>query len=235
MALAISASASTSTEDRDLEGQRKQPRLSGKRSHWSVLLDQAGVDDEVLNHRYPGAGTAESPYLVDFLPDDARNPVTFSRPFKWTITLIAAGSTLAVSFASSAYSGGVMEIMMDFGVSTEVVILGVSLFVLGFAVGPLVWAPLSELCGRQHLFFFTYMALTAFNAAAAAAPNMAALVVLRFFAGAFGSSPLTNAGGVIADMFSAGERGIATSIFAMAPFLGPALGASPAAAAATQR
>lgn len=53
---------------------------------------------------------------------------------------------------------------------------------------------------------------------------MAALVVLRFFAGAFGSSPLTNAGGVIADMFNASERGIATSIFSMAPFVGPALG-----------
>ena len=49
-------------------------------------------------------------------------------------------------------------------------------------------------------------------------------MILRFFAGAFGSSPLTNAGGVIADMFSAKQRGIAMSIFAAAPFLGPVLG-----------
>ncbi|EQL02772.1 Major facilitator superfamily domain, general substrate transporter [Ophiocordyceps sinensis CO18] len=205
----------------DVESLQRRPT---KTSHWSILLDQAGVDDQVLRRNYVGHGTDESPYLVDFLPNDPRNPMTFSRPFKWLVTSIAALSTLAVSFASSAYSGGVGEIIADFHVSSEVVILGVSMFVLGFAMGPLIWAPLSELFGRQKLFFVTYMALTAFNAGAAGAPSMAALVVLRFFAGAFGSSPLTNAGGVIADMFSASERGIATSIFAMAPFLGPALG-----------
>jgi multidrug resistance protein len=99
-----------------------------------------------------------------------------------------------------------------------------SLFVLGFAVGPLLWAPLSELFGRQVLFFGTYAALTAFNAGAAGAQNIETLLILRFFAGAFGSSPLTNAGGVIADMFPARERGLAMTLFASAPFLGPALG-----------
>ena len=44
---------------------------------------------------------------------------------------------------------------------------------------------------------------------------------MRFFAGAFGSSPLTNAGGVIADMFPASQRGLAMSVFAAAPFMGP--------------
>lgn len=219
----MAPAASPPATESDVESLQRRP---SKTSHWSVLLDPAGVDSHALNHNYAGHGTDESPYLVDFLPNDARNPMTFSKPFKWLITIIAALSTLAVSFASSAYSGGVSEILKEFHVSSEVVILGVSMFVLGFAVGPLIWAPLSELFGRQKLFFFTYMALTAFNAGAAGAPSMAGLVVLRFFAGAFGSSPLTNAGGVIADMFSASERGIATSIFAMAPFLGPALGTS---------
>lgn len=68
------------------------------------------------------------------------------------------------------------------------------------------------------------MALTAFNAGAAGANNLATLIVLRFFAGAFGSSPLTNAGGVIADMFAAAQRGLATTLFAAAPFLGPVIG-----------
>lgn len=68
------------------------------------------------------------------------------------------------------------------------------------------------------------MALTAANAGAAGANNMATLLVMRFFAGAFGASPLTNSGGVIADMFSASERGMAITIFAAAPSLGPAIG-----------
>lgn len=66
--------------------------------------------------------------------------------------------------------------------------------------------------------------LTAFNAGAAGSQNSWTLIILRFFAGAFGSSPLTNAGGVIADMFPANQRGVAMSLFAAAPFLGPTLG-----------
>lgn len=68
------------------------------------------------------------------------------------------------------------------------------------------------------------MVFTIFNAGAAGSQNIETLIVLRFLAGAFGSSPLTNAGGVIADMFSASQRGIAMTIFATAPFFGPALG-----------
>lgn len=82
----------------------------------------------------------------------------------------------------------------------------------------------TEFYGRQILFIGTYMALTAFNAGAAGAQNIQTLVILRFFAGAFGASPLTNAGGVIADMFPADERGLAMAVFAAAPMLGPCIG-----------
>ena len=74
------------------------------------------------------------------------------------------------------------------------------------------------------MFAISYGGLTAFNAGAAGSHNIETLLILRFFAGAFGSSPLTNAGGVIADMFPASQRGMALSIFAAAPFMGPTLG-----------
>ena len=138
--------------------------------------------------------------------------------------LTSTQATLAVAFVSSAYSGAVDQILTTFHVGDEVATLGISLFVLGFAIGPLLWAPLSELYGRQILFFGTYAMLTAFNAGAAGSQNIQTLLILRFFAGAFGSSPLTNAGGVIADMFPASQRGLAMSVFAAAPFLGPTLG-----------
>ncbi|RMJ12047.1 hypothetical protein BHE90_015625 [Fusarium euwallaceae] len=215
-----SSSSSLTVNEVDIECQTVQT----KASHFSLIFDQVGLDDAVLNYKYAGQGTTESPYLVDFLPNDPRNAMNFSQSKKWAITILQAIATLAVAFVSTAYSGGLTDILMDFGVSTEVVILGISMFVLGFAIGPLFWAPLSELYGRQIPFFISYMALTAFNAGAAGAPTMAALIVLRFFAGSFGSSPLTNAGGVIADMFDAQQRGLASALFAMAPFLGPTIG-----------
>ncbi|CAI7580151.1 unnamed protein product [Penicillium pancosmium] len=191
---------------------------------WRLTFDQGVVTQEVLRHPYPGSGTEESPYAVTWIPDDPRNPMNFSEKQKWFYTLLVATATLAVSLVSSAYTGGVAEIEEQFNIGSEVSTLGVSLFVLGFAIGPLLWAPLSELFGRQILFFGTYAALTVFNAAICGSENAWTLIIFRFLAGSFGSSPLTNAGGVIADIFPAKQRGIAMSLFASAPFLGPVLG-----------
>lgn len=198
-----------------------EPVQPTKLPYWRLVIDQAGITPEVANFPYPGSGTQEDPFLVQWIPDDPRNPMLFSQTTKWLITSIVAVATLAVTLLSSAYTGGLAEIMMQFDIGREVATLGVSLFVLGFAIGPLFWAPLSELFGRQILFIGTYAVLTAFNAGCAGAQNAATITVLRFFAGAFGSSPLTNAGGAIADMFPASQRGLAMALFAAAPFLGP--------------
>lgn len=220
MLLTPTSSITATQPEQDVEAQPTKT----KEGYFKLLYDQAGVTHEVLHHDYPGDGTPESPYLVEFIPNDPRNPMSFSKAKKWSITILNAIATLAVAFASSAYSGGAAEITIYFGISQTVTILGVSLFVVGFAIGPLFWAPLSEVFGRQRLFIISFFALTAFNAGAAGAQNIETLLILRFFAGAFGSSPLTNAGGVIADMFSASERGMAAAIFAAAPFLGPSIG-----------
>ncbi|KAJ4982688.1 major facilitator superfamily transporter [Stagonosporopsis vannaccii] len=178
----------------------------------------------IADAEYDGSGTEEDPFVVDWLPCDPSNPLTFSSIRKWSLTLLSSISALSVAFVSSAYSGGSKGIMSDFGISQDVVTLGLSLFVLGLAIGPLLWGPLSELYGRQYVFICTYAMLTVFNIAVAVAPNGRSLVVFRFLAGAFGSSYQTNAGGVIADMFEARERGLALTLFAAAPFLGPVIG-----------
>lgn len=208
--------------ERDVEALKGSTQQ--KASHWKLVIDQTHVTPEVLRWPYKGSGTDEDPYVVEYIENDRRNPMLFPTWKKWVITILVAFATLAVAFVSSAYSGGVNQILSTFHVGDEVVTLGISLFVLGFAIGPLLWAPMSELYGRQVLFIGTYAALTAFNAGAAGSPNIQTLLILRFFAGAFGSSPLTNAGGVIADMFPASQRGLAMSVFAAAPFLGPTLG-----------
>lgn len=112
-------------------------------AHWCLVLYPSGVTNTVFNYGYPGHGTPESPFIVDFLPQDGSNPLQYSQAKKWAITALQALATLAVAFSSTAYSGGVFEIVKYFHVSTIVAILGVSLFVLGFAIGPLLWAPLS--------------------------------------------------------------------------------------------
>ncbi|KAJ5587467.1 uncharacterized protein N7459_003232 [Penicillium hispanicum] len=143
---------------------------------------------------------------------------------KWSITLLQAASFLSITFASSSLSAANPQIQEHFGASAELVVADTSLFVLAFAIGPAVWAPLSELYGRQVVYFLTYGLTTLFAGVAIASPNIGALLVLRFFSGAFGSSAISNAGGVVSDMYTARDRGLATIAFIGAPFLGPSLG-----------
>ncbi|KAK6336079.1 hypothetical protein TWF696_001647 [Orbilia brochopaga] len=217
------ASSEQRTRMGDEESQ-KTSALGDRIPYWNFILDQGAITERILLHRFPGSGTRDDPYLVEYIPRDPRNPMSFPQWKKWTITMVVAIATLAIAFVSSAYAGGMEQIIQEFHCSTYVSMLGISLFVLGFAIGPLFWAPLSEMYGRQKLFFGTYAALTAFNIGAANAHSIQTLLLMRFFAGAFGSSPLTNAGGVVADMFPASERGLAMAVFAAAPFMGPVLG-----------
>ena len=103
--------------------------------YWRLVVDQGIVTQEIIDYPYPGAGTEENPYCVTWIPNDPRNPMLFGNVKKWSITMLVAFATLAVALVSSAYTGGVAEIQADFGVGSEVATLGVSLFVVGFAIG----------------------------------------------------------------------------------------------------
>lgn len=113
---------------------------------FKMVSDQGVVTEDIINHHYEGAGTDEDPYIVDWIDDDPRNPMNFPQWVKWSLTQLVAIATLAVAFVSSAFSGGVKQIGAEFGASNELITLGISLFVLGFAIGPLMWAPMSGTC-----------------------------------------------------------------------------------------
>lgn len=195
-----------------------------KVSHLKFVLSQTLITDDVLKHKYAGTGTDEDPYVVDWIPGDARNPMTMSGRMKWIITIIMALGTLSVSFSSTAFSGTLRQIQEDFHTSSELAILSVSLFVLGFAIAPMTWAPMAELYGRQIIYAIMFTLVTVFGAASIGSQNIQTLLVLRFFAGVFGSSSIVNSAGVIADVFVAKERGLAMMVYSSAPFLGPTIG-----------
>ncbi|WRT69893.1 uncharacterized protein IL334_006884 [Kwoniella shivajii] len=187
---------------------------------------------DIISHKYQGQGTEELPYVVTWLPDDPsrgfkdrENPMTFVFSYKWIVTMVAAFGTLGVTMASSMLSAAISDIRIQFpGYNDMTYIMTTSGFLIGFVIGPLLWAPGSEVFGRRMMFIVTYIPFTAFNAACCGAKSLPVLIVLRSFAGIFGSSATVNAGGTIADMFPAHQRGLAMGIFAAAPFLGPAIG-----------
>ncbi|GLB35291.1 putative major facilitator superfamily protein [Lyophyllum shimeji] len=177
-----------------------------------------------LPSSYPGQGTVESPYIIDWKQDDPENPYNWNKTKKWIITMQLALSTWTVSFGSSSYTGGIQGTMRDLHIAEDVAILGISLYVLGFALGPLVFAPMGELFGRRIVFLVTLSAYALFQIAGGLAHNLPTLLSCRLLTGIFGSSPLTNAGGAVSDIWNARERGLASAIYATVPFLGPVIG-----------
>lgn len=173
--------------------------------------------------------TAETPYLndqghLDFAPGDIENPKNWSSGRRWYITLISNLLVVNSTFASSSPSGCLEGIARELHVSVEASGLVITLFLLGYVFGPLFFAPLSEFYGRRYIFYITFTLYLAFNFLCAFAPNFAALLIGRFLTGTFASSALSNAPGVLVDIWGPVERGNAMVIFSTMTFVGPALG-----------
>ncbi|KAJ9633995.1 uncharacterized protein PV06_08556 [Exophiala oligosperma] len=161
---------------------------------------------------------------VDFAPEDVENPKQWSTPRRWYCTVVAIMLVVNATFASSSPSGCLRGIAAHFHVSVEASGLVITLFLLGYCAGPLIFAPLSEFYGRRWVFLTTFTAYNAFNFLCAFAPNFGSLLVGRLLTGTFASAPLTNAPGVLADIWGPIERGNAMAVFSMMTFVGPALG-----------
>ena len=117
-----------------------------------------------------------------------------------------------------------MGIVEEFDVSTVVAELIITLFLLGYVFGPLVWAPLSEFYGRRWIFYGTFLAYFAFTFLCAFTKSFAGLLVGRFLTGTFCSAALSNSPGVLVDIWGPIERGNAMAVFSMMTFVGPAMG-----------
>ena len=88
----------------------------------------------------------ELTYIVEFEgPNDPLNPLNWPLHRKIVATVLLSVTTFAVTFASSIFSSAIRDVAHEFGVSTEVATLGTSLFVAGFAVGPLVCSPIHSI------------------------------------------------------------------------------------------
>ncbi|KAL1845047.1 hypothetical protein VTK73DRAFT_1287 [Phialemonium thermophilum] len=163
--------------------------------------------------------------LVDFDgPDDPYRPLNWPTSKKIVTTMTYGFVTMSATWASSSYSSGTAQIAAHFGVSTEVATLGTTLFLLGFGVGPLLWAPLSEVYGRRLAVLAPMFVASCFSFASATSKDFQSLMITRFFGAFFASAPVTNTGGVLGDLYTPAWRGIAMAGYAMAVVSGPALG-----------
>jgi MFS family permease len=124
--------------------------------------------------------------------------------------IVVVNSTLGSALPSNA----IPYICKEFGITSSTAqILPLSMYLVGYVLGPLLFRPLSETYGRKIIMISTFILFTIFTMACALAPNFAALSVFRLMVGINASSPLSVTGGVYADIYADPvSRGRALSI-----------------------
>ena len=102
--------------------------------------------------------------------------------------IIVLNSTIA----SALPSGDSPQLQQHFNVSDEIqLVLPNSIYLVGYVLGPFLFAPLSENYGRRYIVVGTFLGYTIFTLAICFAPNWAAFIVFRLFTGIFGSTPIS--------------------------------------------
>jgi len=220
----------------DPRARRGLPGLFSLVTREDAHADDVGYHDSIFHGEDEEAGPPQQrektkdkeekdPNLIVFDgPEDPLNPQNWSPMKKYIQTLILGLATLVVTYASSVFSSASTVVAEQFNVGSVVGTLGTSLFVLGYAVGPLIWGPLSEVGGRKSPLMASYFIFAIFCIPVAVAQNIQTIMICRFFSGVGASGPLAIAGGALADFWEAEKRGGAIAVFALSTFGGPAIG-----------
>jgi hypothetical protein len=134
-------------------------------------------------------------------PDDPENPLNWP-PWKKGITILCTSlMAFYIPLASSMFAPGVSEVMLEFhSDNLELASFVVSVFVLGFAFGPVMLAPLSEIYGRRGLYCLCNILFLVFTVVSAKSNSLGMLTGFRFLAGFVGGMPLAVGGGTITDI-----------------------------------
>jgi multidrug resistance protein len=112
------------------------------------------------------------------------------------------------------YAPNITDAQEDLGTSdSTLATFSLTIYILGFALGPLLFAPLSELYGRTIVYRLCLAAFLAMTVGCGISQNIEMLVAFRFLAGSFGAAPVAIGGAVVGDLFPVEERGTAMSVY----------------------
>ncbi|PSN61323.1 MFS general substrate transporter [Corynespora cassiicola Philippines] len=161
-------------------------------------------------------------HVVAFAPDDPEDPRNWSTMHKWLMVAAIMPIDFSVSWGASGFSPAAGNFAKDLGISPQVATLGLSMYILGLAFGPMTLAPLSEYFGRRPVYIISYGLFLLLLLATSYTQHLGVFLVLRFFSGYFSSTTISNFGGTIADLFHHQDTGPA-----MSWFLWAATGGSP--------
>ncbi|KAH9936238.1 MFS polyamine transporter [Fomitopsis serialis] len=158
-------------------------------------------------------------------PDDPENPRNWSFKKRWAATIVVSSFSFVSPVTSSIIAPASEQLAEEFGITSQTVIAMVtSIFVLAYAMGPLLLGPLSELFGRSRVVQLANLWYIAWNLGCGFARTQSQILAFRFLSGFGGGAALAIGGGVLGDCWKPHERGQAAALYSLAPVLGPVMG-----------
>jgi multidrug resistance protein len=116
------------------------------------------------------------------------------------------------------------QVLQTFGGSKSLGSFCVTVYILGFCLGPLLLGPLSDVYGRTVILRLCILVFIVWTVACALATSLGMLIAFRFFAGMFGGAPIAIGGAVIADLYPSGQRSRPMAAYTFGVMMGPTLG-----------
>ncbi|KAK0102843.1 hypothetical protein ONS96_005475 [Cadophora gregata f. sp. sojae] len=171
--------------------------------------------------------TSDGNILVDwYTTDDPANPQNWSNGKRAFVSIVICLYTFVVYTGSAIYTSSEEGVIHKWGLRPVDAALPLSLYVLAYGMGPLIWAPLSEIpiIGRSPVYASTMALFTILSLPTAMVDNFAGLLVLRVLQGFFGSPCLANGAATMQDMYSLLYLPYALVAWVSAAYCGPALG-----------
>ncbi|KAF2759379.1 MFS general substrate transporter [Pseudovirgaria hyperparasitica] len=215
-------------DDADTPSNIRSHKEDRSTASWSERDAELGIDGLQEKNELQDSADEQDPNVVFWdepIDQDPNNPINWKEGWKWMNIAVLAICTLITPLASSMFAPGVPQIMREFNTSDpKLATFVVSVYILGFAFGPLLVAPLSEMYGRTVCYHSCNVLFVIFAIGCAVSNSYGMLVAFRFLMGCAGSAPLTIGGGTIADMMPPERRGSAMAIWALGPLLGPVIG-----------
>ena len=134
--------------------------------------------------------------------------------------------TFSIYIGAAIFAPGIEDLSRKFGISPVAGTLGLTLFIVGYGVGPMFLSPLSEIpqFGRTIVYILSLIVFVAVQVPTALSKNLGALLPLRFLAGFAGSPPLATGGASLADMWAPEDRAVVIGLWGLAAVCGPVLG-----------
>ncbi|PWW79757.1 MFS general substrate transporter, partial [Tuber magnatum] len=134
-------------------------------------------------------------------PDDPANPQNWATGKKFLVMIILCVNTFCVTIGSADVSPAINRVKLQYGISTEVATLMLTFYVFGWATGPLIFSPASEIFGRNSVYRPTWALFVLFNLGCGLSSNITSLLICRLFAGVFSSTATAVGFGSAYDMF----------------------------------